>query len=97
MYSVAVGASVRGALSYWLASSMSGGAFSWVRFLTKSVRGAMVPSGLGRQGPQRRRLPARVTPALKKELVERDTSPNKARYHYTPGNLGTRGVKRGQQ
>ena len=89
MYSVAVGASVRGALSYWLASSMSGGAFSWVRFLAKLVRGAMVPSGLGCRGPQRRRLPARVTPALKKELVERGTAANKAWYRYTPGNLNT--------
>ena len=55
----------------------------------------MVPSGLGRRGPQRRRLPARVTPALKKEMVEQGTSANKAGYHYTPGNLGTDGVKQG--
>ena len=33
VYSVAVGASVRGVLSFWLASSMFGGAFSWVRLL----------------------------------------------------------------
>ena len=36
---------------------MSGDAFSWVRFLAKSLHGAMVPSGLG-HGPQRRRHPA---------------------------------------
>ena len=58
MYSVAVSASSRGALSYQLVSLVSGDAFSWVRFLAKSLRGAMVPSGLGRRGPQRRRLPA---------------------------------------
>ena len=55
----------------------------------------MVPSGLGRRGPQRQRLPARVTPALKKKLVERGMSANKAWYRYTLGNLGKIGVKQG--
>ena len=81
MYSVAVGASVRGA---------SIDALSEVRFLAKSLLGSMVPSGLGHQGPQRRCLPAQVTPALKKELVERGTSANKAWYRYTLGNLNTK-------
>ena len=88
MYSVAVGAAVCGALSYWLASSMSGDVFSWVRFVLKSLRGRIVPSGLGCRGLHRRRLLARVNPTLKKELVERGTAANKAWYRYTLGNLG---------
>ena len=39
-----VGVSVRGALSYWLASSISGGALSWVRLLAKLLRGSTVSS-----------------------------------------------------
>ena len=48
-------------------------------------------SGLGRWGPQRRRLPGRVNPALKKELVEQGTSANKTWYCYTLGHIKKNG------
>ena len=56
-------------------------------YLRSCSVGWRCPSGTGRRCPQRRRLPGRVTPALKKELVERGTSANKAWYRYTLDNL----------
>ena len=37
---------------------MSDDALSWVRILTMSLSGEMVPSGFGHQGPQQIHLPA---------------------------------------